>query len=64
LGDFPDVGEARGEDDGAMTVISSDTVYVVAPDVPPGLTLGEYRRLRVRPRRRPLLRLVPRRRGR
>jgi hypothetical protein len=49
---------------GPMTVISSDSVYVVAPDVPPGLTLGEYRRLRARPRRRALRRLAPRRRGR
>ena len=36
------------------SIAPSSTVYVVAPDVPPGLTLNEYRRRRPRRRKRGL----------
>ena len=41
-----------------MTAIASGSLYVTAPDVPAGMTLAEYRRRRLRVRRRGVRRLA------
>jgi hypothetical protein len=51
-------GRVRLGDDRRMTSnVPSSAFYIVAPDVPAGLTLNEYRRRRSRRRRRGLRRL-------
>ena len=57
-------GRVRLGDDRRMTAnLPSSAFYVVAPDVPAGVTLSEYRRRRPRRRRRGLRALsgLPRR---
>ena len=55
MGDPPVPGWGQLGDYGRMSSIAPfSAVYVVAPDVPPGLTLNEYRRRRPRRRRRGL----------